>query len=127
MSDKLPLLTNVDAVEVVDLEGVRPAPPHDYMAAASKARHVRLDGTDAAAIVTVWNRLPAGRQARCHVPPFGFRFLEEGDVVVEASVCWRCNNVAGKEGDDEFWYEFDAEAPEAVELLERAKKALVTT
>lgn len=78
---------------------------------------VRIDGPAAQHIAGLWRRLPGGHQARCHQPPYGLRFLVDGRVVCRASVCWRCNNVAGEAGGQPIHYEFDSADPAAQELL----------
>ncbi|HEX8916390.1 MAG TPA: hypothetical protein VF796_28825 [Humisphaera sp.] len=109
-------LPDVDAVEVVVMRGVESG-PHGYMPNARDARAVRVQGPEAARIASLWRALPPGEQMRCHVPPFGLRFLHGGRVLVEASVCWQCNNVWGHAGDDRFGYEFDGSHPTARALL----------
>ncbi len=118
-------LPTIDAVEIVDLRGVRVnhRVVDEYMANARAAPTWRLDGSDAQRIATLWRSLPAGEQARCHIPPFGFRFFAAGHVVAEASVCWQCNNLSGTAGDRRLFFEFDSSAPPARELLAAAERA----
>ena len=123
MLDQIPILDDIHVVEVVDLSEVAPTSGVNYMAAASSAPFARFEGEEASAFTALWNRLPAGRQARCHVPPFGFRFFNQSELVLQASVCWMCNNISGNVSGDEFWYAFNADAPVSQELL-RAAKAL---
>ena len=102
-----PSLPPVEAVEVVVLRGLDPLPVREYLAAAGVPR-VTVRGAAAARIADLWRRLPPGEQARCHVPPFGLRFVAGGEVVCQASVCWTCNNLYGDAGGDSIHYSFDA-------------------
>lgn len=110
-------LPEIDTVEVVDLEDVEPLSPSGYMSAAAAAPSVRVTGNAAQAIAALWRSLPAGSQARCHVPPFGLRFFLGEKLVAEASLSWACHNVFGGTWEGSFWFEFDGEAPASVELL----------
>jgi hypothetical protein len=110
-------LPEIDVVEVVDLEDVEPLSSSGYMSAAAAAPCVRVTGNAAQTIAALWRSLPPGSQARCHVPPFGLRFLLAEELVAEASVCWMCNNVVGGTWEGTFWFEFDGEAPASLELL----------
>ncbi len=79
-----------------------------------------LEPTDAEAreIATLWRSLPPAGQKRCHFPVFGVRFSAAGDPLVEARICFRCNNVSLVTGAGKGWFEFDAEAPPSRRLLE---------
>ncbi|HYP98417.1 MAG TPA: hypothetical protein VER96_07070 [Polyangiaceae bacterium] len=115
-----------DAVEVVDLSGLSPQRVSGYMVAAAieGAPRARVVGEAAAEIVSRWNDLPADGQARCHIPPFGFRFFLRGALLVEASVCWQCNNIHGESSGAPFWYEFDGAAAVSRRLLALARSAI---
>ena len=84
---------------------------------------VTCEGEAAQAIASAWRRLENGRQARCHVPPFGFRFLSHGEVMLEATVCWRCNNIHGRRAGEPVLITFDSKCEAATELLHLAEQA----
>ena len=75
----------------------------------------------------IWNKLPPGEEGRCHVPPFGLRFFSRGQLLLEASLCWECNNIFGNIGPNTFWFEFDASATSSKTLLARAQQVTDTT
>ena len=52
------------------------------------------------------------------MPPFALRFFAEGNVILEASLCWGCNNIWLLEGETFSVYEFDARAEASQELLD---------
>lgn len=111
-------LPAVELVEVVLLRGLAPQHVSDFMREAEHAPRVVVGGRDAQRAAELWRALPPGEQARCHVPSYGLRFFFSGVLVVEASVCWECNNAFGRDPDGEIHFEFDATAPTARELLQ---------
>lgn len=115
-------LPPVIEVDVVALGGVWPTSLADIGRAADAGRAVRVAGAEAERLAELWRRLPPGRQARCHVPPYGLRFLAGGREVCVASVCWRCNNIYGEAGGSPLHYEFDAGHPAAQELLAELRR-----
>jgi hypothetical protein len=118
-------LPPVDAVEVVDLAGVAAAGVRDYMDAAADAPSVRVSGTEAQRIAELWRELPAGEQARCHIPPFGLRFYcGGGRLVGRASICWQCNNIFGDAGGQDLFFEFDASLPGSRQLLAECERLI---
>lgn len=117
-------LPGIDAVEVVSLRGLNPNRVSEYMAVAKDARWVRLVGSEAKRIAEMWRALPDGEQARCHVPPFGLRFFAGSKLVCEASICWQCNNIFGRAGADEDFFEFDGSLTASRELLTACEVAL---
>ena len=62
----------------------------------------------AAEIVACWRSLRPGEQSRCHLPPVVLRFLDVNGPVCEASVCWKCDNIFGRDRAGKFHFEFDA-------------------
>jgi hypothetical protein len=97
------------------------------MAAAKEARRVRLVGAEAEQIAEMWRALPEAEQMRCHVPPFGLRFFSRDELVCEASICWRCNNIFGQAGADEVFFEFDGSVASSRALLKACESALGET
>ena len=121
----IPRVKAVTEVEVVVLTGSKSDRVSDFMetAAKSDAPRVKLLGRDAGLIANLWNALPPGHQDRCHIPPFGLRFFSAGTLLLEASLCWECNNIFGIADGARFSFEFDASAAASVELLARAQEA----
>lgn len=117
MGYELSSLPAVDAVEVVNLRGLNPKRVSEYMAEAKHSRCVRLVGNEAQQIAAAWRSLPEGEQARCHIPTFGLRFYAGGELILEASICWQCNNIAGKAGAESVFFVFDGEHAQSRELL----------
>jgi len=117
-------LPRIDAVEVVSLRGLKPKRVIEYMAAAKEARRVRVVGAEAQRIAEMWRALPGAEQMRCHVPPFGLRFFAGNELICEASICWRCNNIFGQAGADEVFFEFDGSLAASRELLKACERAL---
>ncbi len=123
MADLVPSsLPPIDAVEVVDLAKVRAKKPGEYMAAAGKAKFVRLTGADAERIADLWRLLPAGRAAPCHIAPFGLRFFAGGQVVCEASLSWQCHSIFATVNGEQQSYEFDGFSTLARDLLAVCKR-----
>jgi hypothetical protein len=84
------------------------------------AIHATTSVTDPEAVkivVQTWRGLPAGEQDRCHIPPYGLRFLSSGVVLVEASICWQCNNVFIRLPDELTGYSFDSQSQAGQRLL----------
>ncbi|MBX9626008.1 MAG: hypothetical protein K2X82_19580 [Gemmataceae bacterium] len=105
-------LPAADAVEVVPLD------PQTETAGPA----ARLTGGDAARVADLWRRLPPGEERRCHDPAFTLRFLAGGRVLAEGSVCWECHNIHVTRGDGHATYEFDADSPTALQLLDECRR-----
>jgi len=122
-----PPLDAVDQVEVVDLRQVSSDRVQDYLEAAATvgAPRVRVRGSDAQGIAALWSELPPGEQDRCHVPPFGLRFFSGDHLLLEASLCWQCNNIFGVADGNRFSFAFNASASPSRELLARARAAVL--
>jgi hypothetical protein len=116
-------LPAIDQVDVVDLRAVDPNSVAQYMDRAADAPSVRTAGVDAQRIAAPWRALSPGEQMRCHVPPFGLRFYAAGRLICEASLCWQCNNLFGREGSERVAYVFDASTAAARELLAACERA----
>lgn len=119
-AEKPSSLPEIDAVEIVDLRGIDANRVDEHMANAHAAPAWRVVRLEAQSIAALWRSLPAGEQMRCHVPPFGFRFIFAGKLVAEASVCWRCNNLFGTVHGRKLFFEFDSSEPPARLLLSEA-------
>ena len=117
-------LPAIDSVEIVDLRQLNANRVSDYMDIASNAPYQRLDGDSAQLFANAWRSLCSGMAARCHIPPIGFRFISDGAIVLEASVCWRCNNAYGIQNGNSISFEFDSECDSAQQLLASAKQVM---
>lgn len=110
-------LPDIDAVELVDLKGLRPNLVSGYMGAAKNAPFVRVKGETAQQIAHLWRHLPPDEQMRCHNPPFGLHFYVDNKLLVQGSVCWECNNIHAEENGGNLVYEFDAQHPHSQKLF----------
>ena len=117
-------LPDVDAVELVDLRNIEADIVSQYMLYAADVAGTPCDSESVNTIVSAWRLLPSGESERCHVPPIGFRFFVAGAIVLEASVCWRCNNLYGIENGADVYCTFDAESKPAQELLMLGKRVI---
>ena len=121
MDDYLP--SSLPAVSVVEIVVLRGCDEDEIREEVAAAPGVSLTGDDAQRVSGLWRLLPAGFQARCHDPLFGLRFLDGGNVLCQASVCWECNNIYGEANGEGFVYEFDAEASVSQNLLHECRLA----
>jgi hypothetical protein len=117
-------LSEIDAVEFVDLYGLDVKRVNLFMTVAADAPSVRVVGAAAQRIAQLFRTLPGDMQNRCHVPPYGLRFFKDGNLICQASICWKCNNIHGQAGEQVLFYEFDAASPNAQELLAACREAL---
>jgi hypothetical protein len=119
-------LPEVDAVDVIRLEGATPGggSVNDFIRSRATQPEIRLTGVDAERIADLWRALPPGEPARCHIPPYGLRFWIGAQLIVEASLCWQCNNAYGYLGADATSFAFDAKALSAVALLMQLRHVL---
>ncbi len=115
-------LSEIDAVDVVNLKGVDADRPGEETQNAVDAPFVRVANELAQQIASFWRALPRGRQSRCHIPPFGLRFYRNGELQLQASICWKCDNISGNAKGDSFWYEFDAQQEISQKLLALCKQ-----
>ena len=111
-------LPSVDGAEVVLVRDIDPRLVSDYMRDAERAPRVTLSDSDVQVVAKLWRSLPGGAQDRCHIPTYGIRFLRSGAAILEASVCWECNNAFGHDTAGEIHFEFDASAAVAQQLLQ---------
>jgi hypothetical protein len=123
-------LPEIDAVDVVLLsdsllyakapEGIDSM--HEWILGAADRPCVRVEGVQALQIATLWRRLSSGEEDRCHIPPFGLRFHAGGNLILQVSVCWGCNNIYGYRGDRKIHLRFEATSSDARELLSLLKQ-----
>jgi hypothetical protein len=118
-------LGRIDAVDVVALDSSVPVGGvNEFIRSRAVAGEIRLTDVDAEHIAALWRSLPSGEQARCHIPPYGLRFWLAGRKVLEASICWECDNVYGYAGDETLHFPFDSKAPVSVSLLMQCRHVL---
>ena len=67
-------------------------------------------------IVGLWRKLPEAEQARCHVPVYGLQFYVGQALLLEASLCWQCNNIHLRTGIKRRYSTFDRDAPASQRL-----------
>jgi hypothetical protein len=114
-------LPDVDAVELVDLRGIKLHQVKEYMR-AKDASHVRVKGETAQQIAYLWRQLPPDEPMRCHLPPFGLRFYAGNKLLVQGSVCWQCNSIWIEENGEDLGYTFDGEHKHSRQLFALLKK-----
>ena len=117
-------LAGFDSVEVVDLKGALGNEAREYLDGSRATKRVRVSSETAARIAALLCDLPPAEQMRCHIPPYGLVFYKGQIVLCRISICWQCNNITGTAGDASVWYEFDARAKPARELLKLCKQAM---
>jgi hypothetical protein len=110
------MLPEIDEVWVVDLCGLDFG-PGDFETRGAAAPAVNVAGVEVQRIAELFRTLPPGEEARCHMPPFGLRFVSAGKIVCEASICWECTNVYGRVEGRDISYGFDGSSAGARELL----------
>ena len=112
--EKIPYLPDIDAVDVLDLGGNFPSMSGDLIISS---RIVTVEGELAQQVAHLWRQLTPGMSARCHMPPFGLRFYVKEKLVLQASMCWECDNMYLWERSSNFLYGLDLGQPSAKELF----------
>ena len=110
-------LPKIDEVEIVSLKNIDADRASEYMKEAYDAPFVKIDDELAQQISELWRKLPTDGQMRCHIPPFGLRFFQHGNLILQGSICWECNNIYGDEKGVSFSYEFNANHQISQKLL----------
>lgn len=116
-------LPSISSVQIVDLSRLQPNRVSEFMQKSVDAPFKQLDSEEAQRIAELWRNLPSGEQSRCHIPPFGLRFMQGGVVIYQASVCWRCDNIYGDYEGENFAFAFDSNSAESQELLRLCRMA----
>lgn len=117
-------LPQVDLVEIVDVSRCDRS-ADGFFAAAASSPCAQLSRNDGEAATALWRTLPLGEPMRCHLPPYLIRFHRGGALVLEASLCWRCNNASGRTNSGErFGFAFDGKSDPARELLALLRRVL---
>ena len=110
----IPKLANIDVVEVLDLRGKFPSISNGLI---TSSRIVKVEGDLAQQIANLWRQLSPGQSARCHIPPFGLRFYSQNQVVLQASMCWECDNMYIYKQGTRSLYGLNLDQPPAHQLL----------
>jgi hypothetical protein len=116
-------LPPVDSVVVVDIRRVDAKSVGSYMVECGDAPSFALSESDSQRAAELWRQLPLDEMYRCHTPSFGLRFVRGGEVIVQASVCFKCNNIFGDQRGENICYVFDSQSPVAQELLQLCREA----
>jgi hypothetical protein len=83
-----------------------------------------IEGIEARAVAVLWRtQRYRSISADCHYPAYGIKFYARGKVVLYASLCWQCNNIAYIEPKLGATQGFDGESSKGKELLELFSKA----
>ncbi len=117
-------LPPITVVEVVILSDFDPSRVNEYMREAANTPGVAVSGEAAQIIAFLWRQLPPDETYRCHLPPYGLRFRSGEEIILQASICWQCNNIFGEVGDEEFAYHFNGEAPISKRLFAAIQQAV---
>ena len=116
------LLPEVDEIETVSLKGLAPDSVASDDAILGYRIHARatVRADQAVEIADLWRKQRRGRHfsAMCHSPGFALRFLQDGKLVFETTVCWECHNYTLPVGIfGRTTYGFDADTDQSRELL----------
>lgn len=111
-------LPEIDEIEIVPLSGRAPPPVSRLHRKGVRVGSVSVMGTAAQEIAGLWRVLPPpGAVAACHEPPFALRFFHGDRFILEASLCWKCNNAYGSTSDESLSFLFEGTSPAARRLL----------
>ena len=117
----IPKLPNIDVVEVLDLGGEFPSISAGFI---NSSRNTKIEGELAQTIVNLFRQLTPGESARCHIPPFGLRFYFNKQLVLQASICWECDNMYIWKDDNRLLYGLNLQQPSSKHLLALLKDSL---
>lgn len=111
-------LPDIEEVEIVDISKLDPNRVSHYMGETESCRSVILTGGKATEVAARWRALNSAGQARCHIPSYGVRFFVSEKLMLEASVCFQCNNIYGSLNGQPFHYEFNGGDHAGTRLLQ---------
>src|SRR5260370_31062763 len=81
-------LPRIDKVELQQLKA------HEMRIESVEATRV-IEGRDARLIATLWRtQRYRSFSADCHYPAYGIKFYAHGKLVLYATLCWQCENIA---------------------------------
>ena len=111
-------LPSVDRVELQTLKS------HEMLIESVQATKV-MEGADARRIASLWRRQKyRSFSADCHYPAYGIKFYSRGKLLLYASVCWQCDNIAFIEPKGRYRPQgFDGTSRAGKELLELFEKS----
>ena len=115
-------LGRITTVEIISLKGVLLNDRRGYMELAESIAGIPIGGEEAIRLASLFRSLPDGEPYRCHLPSYGLRFLDGSKRICEAAICWTSNNISGRVGTEEFWYNFDAQEEPSKALLCEIKR-----
>lgn len=115
-------LHSIDTVEVLALASRGSVSSGSFLKITSEGFPITMstiisDALSVNAIVDLWHTLPEYEQDRCHFPPYGLRFISQESIVLEASICWKCNNIWTKSPEKRSSYNFHGASEPAQKLL----------
>ena len=90
LNDSIPELLDIDTLDVLDLGGEIPKMSGDLMISS---RLIFVEGELVQQVASLWRQLKPGESARCHMPPFGLRFYFKEKLILQAFLCWACDNM----------------------------------
>jgi hypothetical protein len=108
-------LPPIDSVEVLVISG--DYEPSRRGASIPGNTVAKLTGELAQQVAQLWRSLPDGEQMRCHNPRHGLRFYCGESVLLEAAICFECNNISIIANGRHEWVAFDGQAPSSQRLL----------
>lgn len=117
-SFRAPIIRNIDKVELMSIES--------RMGDIEKVDATKsIEGADAQNILGVWRKqqLIGYSAAACHQPPYALKFYSKGKMVLFATVCWECHNIAFIIPDVKHWVEFQSDSQTAKALKKIFERA----
>jgi hypothetical protein len=83
-----------------------------------------LTGKEAQDVAALWRRqIYRQYQVACHLPAYGIRFYSGEKLLVQASVCWECNNIGFQTPDMNGTQYFEGDGKLGQQLLNVFRKA----
>lgn len=82
---------------------------------------------DAALIVSLYCELEPGDSKRCHTPPWGLAFYNGDDLLLTATICFRCSNVYVFTSKGKDLRAFNVKGANASELRKTLKRVCETS
>jgi hypothetical protein len=121
LNDSIPELVDIDALDVLDLGGEFPKMSGNLI---MSSRIIKVEGELAQQVASLWRQLKPGESARCHIPPFGLRFYFKEKLILQASICWQCDNMYIWQENNRSLYGVNLGQPSANEMLRLLKNIM---
>lgn len=83
-----------------------------------------LSGVEAQQVIRFFRELEPGKSMRCHLPPWGLAFSEQGTLLFTATLCYVCNNAYIYSDQGKELRTFDPSEPNAAKLRTILKEHL---